>query len=177
MTQTVGKVYAEALFLLAQEEGKEEQIYHEINEAADLLAQYPDFVLLLSVPTLSMEERLDVLRKVIGDGAGVTEHFLFLLVEKRRINRIAEIRAAFNAMYYEKFSIEEVSVITAVPMEDAQREALTAKMQKKLQKTVKLIEQVDPDILGGMIVQYGDTRMDNSLRTRMREFARNAEQS
>ncbi len=177
MTQTVGKVYAEALFLLAQEEGKEEQIYHEINEAADLLEQYPDFVLLLSVPTLSMEERLDVLRKVIGDGAGVTEHFLFLLVEKRRINRIAEIRTAFNAMYYEKFSIEEVSVITAVPMEDAQREALTAKMQKKLQKTVKLIEQVDPDIMGGMIVQYGDTRMDNSLRTRMREFARNAEQS
>ncbi len=171
MTQTVGKVYAEALFLLAQEEAKEKQIYREINEAADLLRQYPELVTLLSVPTLSTAERLDILHKVIGEEGGITENFLSLLVEKHRINRIGEIRDAYNNMYYAHFSIAEVFVTTAVPLEEAQREALCAKLQKKLGKTIQLSEQVDPEILGGMIVQYGDTRMDNSLRTRMREFS------
>lgn len=171
MTQTVGKVYAEALFRLSQEEHCEETVYNELNEAADMLAQYPDFTMLLSVPNLGAEEKIEVLRKVIGDGAGITENFLCLLVEKRRISRIAEIRSAFNALYYETFSIAEVFVTSAEPLTSEQREKLTAKMQAKLSKQVKLVESVDPSILGGMIVQYGDTRMDNSLRTRMREMS------
>ncbi|MDE6730778.1 MAG: F0F1 ATP synthase subunit delta, partial [Oscillospiraceae bacterium] len=54
MTQTVGKVYAEALFQLAKEEHQEKKIYEELNQVADLLQSYPDFVLLLDVPTLDM---------------------------------------------------------------------------------------------------------------------------
>ncbi len=176
MTQTVGKVYAEALFLLAQEEEKAEQIYEEINAAADLMAQYPDLVTLLSVPTLSVPERLSVLREVIGEDGGIIENFLSLLVEKHRINRIAEIREAYNKMYYEAFSIAEVTVITAEPLTQTQRDRLTEKMQKKLDRRILLTEQLDPAILGGMIVQYGDTRMDNSLRTRMREMSANLQQ-
>ena len=49
MTQTVGKVYAEALFLLAKEEHKEEQVWKELNEVADVMAQNPEFVTLLDV--------------------------------------------------------------------------------------------------------------------------------
>lgn len=171
MTQTVGKVYAEALFQLAQEEGTEKQICEDLREAADLLAQYPDLVMLLSIPTLSVEERLDVLHKVIGNGQGIMENFLSLLVEKHRINRIEEIRRAFDELYNEAFDIASVSVITAVPLEEKQRRALIAKMQKKLHKIVKLTESVDASILGGMIVQYGDTRMDNSLRSRVKELS------
>lgn len=173
MTQTVGKVYAEALFGLSREAQCEETVYRELNEAADLLAQYPDFLLLLSVPDLGAEEKLAALRKVIGDGAGITENFLCLLTEKRRINRIAEIRDAFNALYYETFSIAEVFVTTAEPLSQAHREKLCAALGAKLSKQIKLVETVEPAILGGMIVQYGDTRMDNSLRTRMREMSEN----
>lgn len=171
MTQTVGKVYAEALFQLAQEEHSEAEVYRELNEAADMFAQHPDFVMLLSVPDLGAEEKIDVLRNVIGDGAGITENFLCLLVDKRRINRIAEICSAYNALYYEKFSIAEVYVTTAEPLNDSQRERLTAKLAAKLSRTIRLIETVQPEILGGMIVQYGDTRMDNSLRTRMKDMS------
>ncbi len=171
MTQTVGKVYAEALFRLSQEEQCEQAVYEELNAAADLLAQYPDFTALLSVPHLGAQEKVDVLRKVIGDGTGMTENFLCLLVEKHRINRIAEIRNAFNALYYEAFSITEVFVTSAEPLSKQQRRTLCEKLETKLAKKIKLIESVDASILGGMIVQYGDTRMDNSLRTRMREMS------
>ncbi len=173
MTQTVGKVYAEALFALAEEEHCEKAVYDDLNAAAEMFAAHPDFTALLSVPDLGAEEKITILRNVIGDEAGITENFLCLLTEKRRINRIAEICSAFNAMYYEKFSIAEVFVTTAEPLEDTQREKLTAKLSAKLSRTIRLTETVQPDILGGMIVQYGDTRMDNSLRTRMNEMSRN----
>lgn len=168
--QTVGKVYAEALFLLSQEEHQEQTIYHELNEAADVMAAHPEFVSLLDVPTLAVTERISILRRVIGEGTGTTENFLCLLVEKHRFGRIAEIRSAFNKLYHEAFGIAEVFVTSAVALDDKQRGELTAVLGRRLGKTVELHESVDPAILGGMIVQYGDTRMDNSLRTRMQQF-------
>lgn len=170
---TVGKVYAEALFLLAQEEKQEKQIYEELNQAADVLLQYPELMTLLDVPTLHVPERIAILKKIIGDTDGITENFLCLLVEKHRFSKLADIRKAFNAFYYETFHIAEVFVTTAVPLEDVQRRALLLKMQQKLQKHILLRETVDTSLLGGMIVQYGDTRMDNSIRNRIQQFAGN----
>ncbi len=168
--QTVGKVYAEGLFLLAQEEHTEEQVYKELNEAADVMAQHPEFVELVDVPTLDISERIAILKRVIGDGAGITENFLCLLVEKHRFRRLQEIRSDFNKLYHEAFGIAEVFVTSAVALSDKQREELKAVLGKKLSKTIELRESVDAALLGGMVVQYGDTRMDNSLRTRMQQF-------
>lgn len=176
MTQTVGKVYAEALFALSQEEQNEKTVYEELNAAADMFAENPEFTALLSVPNLGAEEKLGILRKVIGNGSGTTEHFLCLLVEKHRINRIADIRSAFNALYYEAFSIAEVFVTSAEALTQAQSSKLTEKLSAKLGKQIRLVKSVDPSLLGGMVVQYGDTRMDNSLRTRMKEMSANLKQ-
>ncbi|MCR4644735.1 MAG: F0F1 ATP synthase subunit delta [Oscillospiraceae bacterium] len=168
--QTVGKVYAEALFSLAREERKEQQVYEELNQAADLMLQNPGFSTLLDVPTLRTEERIEVLRKVIGDKPGITENFLCLLVEKHRFGRLSEIREAYNKQYHEAFGIAEVFVTSAVPLDESQRSALKTKLQKKLGKTIQLRERVDSTLIGGMVVQYGDTRMDHSIRTRMKQF-------
>lgn len=169
--QTVGHVYAEALFLLAQEEHQEKKIYQELNQITDIMLHYPELITLLDVPNLELAERLSVLQKIIGEEQGITENFLCLLVEKRRINRISEIRNAFNKLYYEAFSIAEVFVTSAVPLEYAQRIALKEKLQQKLGKNILLRESVDETLIGGMIIQYGDTRMDNSIKSRMQAFA------
>lgn len=173
--QTVGKVYAEGLFLLAQEEHCEPQVYKELNDAADVMAQHPEFVELVDVPTLDISERIAILRRVIGDGAGITEHFLCLLVEKHRFRKLQEIRSDFNKLYHESFGIAEVFVTSAAALSGKQREELKAVLSKKLGKTVELRESVDAALLGGMVVQYGDTRMDNSLRTRMQQFKQQSE--
>lgn len=173
MTQTVGKVYAEALFALAQEEDQAQQIYQELNEFADIMQEHPNFVRMLGVPTLSVEERLHALRQVIGEGTGSMENFLCLLVERHRFSALPDIRSAFNQLYDDTFGIAEVFVTSAVPLEPAQCDALAAKLKAKLGREIHLHEAVDPSLLGGMVVQYGDTRMDNSLRTRMQQFRQN----
>lgn len=173
MTQTVGKVYAEALFLLAQEEQKEKQIYQELNQVTDIMKQYPDLVMLLDVPTLSIQERIAILKKIIGNDTGIIENFLCLLVEKHRFGRIVEICEVFNYLYYENFNIAEVFVTTAVPLEENQKKMLIAKLNQKLDKNILLREKIDKSLLGGMIVQYGDTKLDNSIRNRMQQFKEN----
>ena len=169
--QTVSYIYAEALFLLAQEEHQERIIYQELNQVTDLMRQYPELISLLDVPTLELSERISILQKIIGNEQGITENFLCLLVEKRRINRISEIRNAFNQLYYDAFSIAEVFVTSAVPLEAAQKSALKEQLQKKLHKSILLRESVDSSLMGGMIIQYGDTRMDNSIKSRLQQFA------
>ena len=168
--QTVGKVYAEALFMLAQEEHKEKQVFQEFNDFCGIVERQPEFISLMSVPTLSTEERISILRKVIGNGKGITEKFLCLLVEKHRFNRLSEIRTAFNKLFYEAFKIAEVFVTSATPLTDAQKTALKERLQKKLGKNILLRESVDSSLIGGMIVQYGDTRMDNSIKSRIHAF-------
>lgn len=170
--QTVGKVYAEALFLLAQEEHQEKQIYTELNQVTELMQNYPEWTALLDVPNLDLQERLAILQNVIGKEEGIMENFLCLLTEKRRISRIAEICDAFNQLYYQAFQIAEVFVTTAVALDNAQKSALQEKLHKKLGRSILLKESVDESLLGGMVIQYGDTRMDNSVRSRMQQFAR-----
>ena len=169
--QTVGSVYAEALFLLAQEEHQEKQIYQEFNQVTNVMLQYPELISLLDVPTLELSERISILKKVISNEEGITENFLCLLVEKRRINRISDIRNTFNKLFYEAFQIAEVFITSAVPLEEAQRNALKEKLQQKLKKNILLREAVDSSLMGGMVIQYGDTRMDNSIKSRMQAFA------
>lgn len=174
MTQTVAKVYAEALFQLAQEEQKEKQVYHELEQIAAIMKQYPDFVVLLDVPTLSIEERIAILKKVIGNESGMTENFLCLLVEKHRFGYITEICNAFNKLYHDNFNIAEVFVTTAVPLEENQKKMLIAKLKQKLGKNILLREILDNSLIGGMIIQYGDTKIDNSIRNRMQQFKENS---
>lgn len=59
---------------------------------------------------------------------------------------------------------------SAVALTDAQKDALKERLQAKLGKNILLRERVDSSLIGGMVVQYGDTRMDNSLRTRIKTF-------
>jgi len=172
MRQTVGRVYAEALFSLAQESQCEERIHEELDTFDDLAGQYPELKTLLDVPTLSAPERVEVLRRIIGDEEGITENFLCLLAERRRFSCLPEIRRSFDRMYDEQFGIAEVEVTSAVALDDAQRRALCQTLGKKLSRKIRLHEQVDPSLIGGMIVQYGDTRMDNSLRGRLSQFSR-----
>ncbi|MDE6657151.1 MAG: ATP synthase F1 subunit delta [Oscillospiraceae bacterium] len=170
MTQTVAKVYAEALFSLAQEEKKEKEIFTELKQIAEIMKQYPDFMLLLDVPTLSIAERIAILRKIIGNGTGITENFLCLLVEKHRFNKILEIFEVFRGFYYEHCNAIEVFVTTAVPLPRKQKLMLMSKLMNKFNKLVVLREIIDKSLIGGMIIQYGDTKIDNSIRNRMQQF-------
>lgn len=168
MSTEIGSVYANALFSLAQEQGDAvlRQTRQDLRQCAVLFSLYPDFGRLLSLPTLSLNTRCDIAQKAFGSEDPVSR-LLLLLIDHNRIPYVGEIADAFDARMLDYERTAEVLVTTAVPMTPDQLERLSQKLSAKFQKTIRIKERIDRSMIGGVIVQYGDTRIDNSLKLRL----------
>ena len=163
MAAEVAKLYADALFELFLEGGSEERIHSDLNEFAGVFRDNPELNELLSAPLLTSEEKKDVVGKIFTDSSIVYD-FLCLLCDKGRAGYFEEIAEVFNKKYNEYKNIADVSVITSVPLTEALRTKLIAKLETKLNKTVVLKEKTDASIIDGIIVEYNNKRIDNSVR-------------
>ena len=168
MSSEVSAVYANALFSLAEEQGDTvlQQTRADLRECALLFSLNPELTRLLSLPTVSVEERLDIAKKIFGD-EGLTCRLLALLIDHHRVAYLGEIADDFDARMLDYQNTVEVRVTTAVPLQPAQSERLTAALSAKLGKSIRITEHIDRSVLGGVIVQYGDTRIDNSVKYRL----------
>ena len=165
MNREIGAVYADALISLAEEHGKDavHTLCEELQQCAALLSCYPDYGRLLSLPALGVEERVALAETAFGT-EGLLPRLLRMLIERNRMAYLGAIADTFAAKLREYEKSVAVCVTSAVPLTSLQSERLADKLAQKLHKTVCLKIHIDPDLLGGVIVQYGDTRMDNSLR-------------
>ncbi|MCQ2416722.1 MAG: ATP synthase F1 subunit delta [Oscillospiraceae bacterium] len=168
MSSEVSAVYSEALFSLANEQGDTvlQETRSDLRQCAMLFSLNPDLERLLSLPTISVEERLQITEKIFGSD-GLASRLLFLLVDHERVSYLGEIADDFDRKMLEYQNTADVTVTTAVSINPEQKEKLRKALEKKLNRTVRINERIDRSILGGVIVQYGDTRIDNSVRNRL----------
>lgn len=168
MSSSVSGVYAGALFSLAREMGDEtmQSTRDDLRQLAVQFTLNPELTRLLSLPTLPFAERREIAKKVFGD-EGLACRLLFLLIDHERVSYLSEIADAYDAQMMDYQSIERVYVTTAVALTPSQKERLREVLSKKLGREIRIAEHIDSSILGGVIVQYGDTRIDNSLKFRL----------
>ena len=168
MSSEVSAVYANALFSLAREQGDSalQETRADLRQLAVLFSLNPDLTRLLSLPTVSVDERIGIAKKIFGD-EGNAVRLLFLLIDHGRVPYLREIADDFDAQMLDYQGTVDVQVTTAVAMSPGQKERLRSKLGEKLGKTVRITEHIDSSILGGVIVQYGDTRIDNSVKFRL----------
>lgn len=168
MNTEIGTVYAGALFAVAEEEGDAalRATREALRSCAVLFSLYPDYGRLLSLPTVGLEERIALAQQAFGN-EGLVPRLLRMLIVRNRVAYIGEIADAFDAKMLAYENTVAVTVTTAVALTPEQLDRLTEKLSRKLQKTARIKERIDRSILGGVIVQYGDTRIDNSLKLRL----------
>ena len=168
MSSEVSSVYANALFSLAMEKGDAalQEARSDLRQCAVLFSLNPDLTRLLSLPTLSVPERTEIARKIFGDDS-LASRLIFLLIDHGRIPFLGEIADAFDARMVDYQDTENAVVTTAVALSPEQKERLRSALAEKLHKTIRITERIDRSILGGVIVQYGDTRIDNSVKYRL----------
>jgi F-type H+-transporting ATPase subunit delta len=167
----VGEVYAEALFELAKESNDIDGIYKTLNDYADIFSDNPDLMKLLAVPTIPVPKKIEIVNKVFPE-ENLVSNFICILVEKSRITGIENVRSEFNKKYNELNNIAEMTVYTVKPLDDDTRRKLTEKLADKYQKTIKLREKIDPELIGGIVVKYGNKVMDNSIRTKLKNIGK-----
>ncbi len=168
MSSEVSAVYANALFSLANEQGDAvmQETRSDLRQTAVLFSLNPDLTRLLSLPTVSVEERVGIAKKIFGE-TGLASKLLFLLIDHDRVPYLGEIADDFDRKMLDYQNTEDVTVTTAVAMTPEQKERLRAALSEKLHKVIRITERIDRNILGGVIVKYGDTRIDNSVKYRL----------
>ncbi|MBQ9743707.1 MAG: ATP synthase F1 subunit delta [Clostridia bacterium] len=169
MTDNIVKEYSRALFMLACEEGKEKEYLDCLNTAKDLFTKNPEYILLLSSPNISKEERLLAIDRAFG--SRMCENvvsFIKLLCERDRIGGFGTCVEDYTRLYNEKCRIRVVTVTSSVKLTEAECEKIRKMLEKKYSVGVNLILKVDPSILGGIIIEAEDTVIDGSLKSKLR---------
>lgn len=164
----IGSVYAQALYGLAKDEGLSGEILDELGVLDTALAQESDFLRLLSMPTLSKEER----RRIIDDSfSGRVQpyvlHFMKILMEKGYMLHFPECCKAYRECYNQDNGIVPVGVMTAVPLTQDQSDRLRDKLERITGKRIELNCTVDPKCLGGVRLDYDGKRVDDTLAHRL----------
>ncbi|MGN0614402.1 MAG: ATP synthase F1 subunit delta [Porcipelethomonas sp.] len=170
MTGDVGKLYAQALFELSLEAENIEEIHKDINECRKIFDDNPELTALLDSPVILREEKQTVIDKIFGS-EGTVRDFICLVTDKNRINYFGKMTDAFNQHYNEYKNIAEMTVVTSVPLSAGARKKLLKKLEEKSGKTVILKEEVDPSIIGGVILRVGNSQIDSSVKGRLETLA------
>jgi F-type H+-transporting ATPase subunit delta len=161
--------YAIALFDLALEEDKIDEVEAALERIDSLLTNSPDFARLVRSPVFSSEEQARSLAAIAShtEISGLTANFLQLLVKNRRLFALRDIIAGFRRLLADHRGEVTAEVTSAITLSAEQIDELKATLKAKTGKTITLNITVDPAILGGLIVKIGSRMVDTSIRTKL----------
>lgn len=165
---SAANVYGQALFDLAKEEGLDVELLCQLKILKDAFVQNGDFARLLSSPTLSKEERLNILQESFGGRVhAYVLNFMKLLTEKGYIRDFAQCCDVYRERYNDSHGIMAVRAVTAMPLDPEQADRLSTKLSKLTGRTIELINVIEPDCIGGMRLDYDGKRVDDTVRNRL----------
>jgi F-type H+-transporting ATPase subunit delta len=168
----VAQVYAEALLALAEERGVADQVLEELGDLADLAVRDGAFETFLVSPLVEPEARARTFEKLLrGRASDLLVDALQVVNRKGRLELLPEIANAYRQAHRRLRGRVQVFVASAVPLTDALRAKLREAAARYAGKTPELVESVDPQLLGGMVVRVGDERIDSSVKTRLRDLS------
>ena len=177
---TVARPYAEAVFVVAQENKALDELSASLEAASELLED-GQVVRFLGEPALTDEQRLDFLQglfaKAVGEGtvfAGGSQHgtnFLKLLLENGRVAVLPEISAQFEALKAKVENTIDAVIRAAAPLSSAQEKEIAGSLAKKLGRDVRVSTEIDENLIGGAVIRAGDVVIDGSLRARLQGLA------
>ena len=151
---------------------KAEMGLDQLRSFSSMLTQEADAKSVFENPTVSTENRKDLLTKV-GDALKLDtsiRNFLGLLIDRNRLDLLAEITSTYERFLDEKLGVVQAHVTSALALDSAQQGAVTAKLQALTGKEVKMRVSVDPDLIGGFIAEVGGTIYDGSIRQQLQTF-------
>ncbi len=170
-TNIVADKYSEAIFNLACEQHILEEMDADLSYVRSVLVEHKELQAFLGHPIVSAESKRSVLEKIFSNNIGkLALQFLYVMINRGREGYIVAAIDGYMAKSRESRNILEAIVRVVAPLQDAEREKLQQKIESLTGKQVELTFIVDPAILGGMIIQIGDKRIDASVARSLKEM-------
>jgi F-type H+-transporting ATPase subunit delta len=169
---TTARRYARALFELASEEHQLDAWQQRLDEVRRIFA-VPELRSVIENPAVSPDQRLGLIDSLPVDDLGTEGRNLAkLLVESAHSDSIDDIEEEFARLADEERGRVQVTVTTAVDLQEQERDRLAQRLGAELGREVRLQYRTDPTILGGLVVLIGDRLVDASLRSRLQQLRR-----
>ncbi|MDI5935070.1 F0F1 ATP synthase subunit delta [Halomonas kalidii] len=170
-TSTVARPYAKAAFEYARDHGALDDWAGWLAMLGRVVADR-DVQKLLSSPKLSTERKVALVIEVadvtVDDAA---RRFLETLGQKGRLVALTDIAEQFERLRAELEKRIDVTVVSAYALDDKQQQKLAGALKKRLNREISITTQVDPTLLGGVILRTGDTVIDGSVRGRLHRLS------
>lgn len=165
MAELVSKRYALALFEAAEDLGKINDFNDELDFLRTILEDEKDLLVLLCHPRIKKNEKKDLINRIFRDKLSLElVNLMYILIDKRRESNILDIIEKYKELYNEHENIVKVVAKTAVPMEDKSQNKLAEVLGNKLNKTVKLTNEVDKSVIGGVLLKVESKIIDGTLK-------------
>lgn len=165
--------YAIALFELAREEKKLDRVASDLAAVKQALADSAEFAALTTSPLVGRDEA----RRAVAAAAAameldpLTANFLGVLARNRRLSRLAGVIGAFNMLAARHRGEINAEVTSAHPLDAGQVDAIKANLRTRMGRDIAVDLNVDPAILGGLVVKIGSRMIDGSIRTKLNSLA------
>ncbi len=169
---TAARPYAKAVFEMAQEMGKFDDWSGRLAFWSALVSN-PDMSQRLDAPGLTHQDRAGMIEAVVGDDMDDhSRNFVRLLSENNRLALLPDIQGIFEELRAEAEGEIEATVTSAFELTDDQRNNIIAALSKRLDRKVRIVNEVDSDLIGGAIIRAGDLVIDGSLKGRVENMER-----
>ncbi|MGH7764686.1 MAG: F0F1 ATP synthase subunit delta [Candidatus Dormibacteraceae bacterium] len=171
MPTAAARRYARAVFDLAQEAGEVAGWGHRVARVRDLLAN-PEVAAVVTNPTIAVDDRMALISQAPHELDPEATNLAKLLIESNRVTEVNAVVDEYERLADEAAGRVRATVTTAVELKPADRDRLAEELSKRLGKEVRIDAVVDPRILGGLKLQYGDRLVDASVTTKLQELRR-----
>ena len=168
--EEIAEVYSRALFDAAKENGVLDRVHDELGEFADALGSERNLQVFLFSPYFSSEEKKQGIERIVEDADPRLFNFLELLAERHRMPALFRIRREFDAMWREENKLLPVTVTSAVELDQGIVEDIGREIEQQTGQRVELSSNVDPDVLGGLVVRVGNLVLDATVRNRLEQL-------
>ena len=169
--------YAQSLIDLALEQGQLEAVYADMKWLQAVCQQNRDFVNMLRSPIIKVDAKQKIVSAITDSNIGtLTTAFNKLVIAKGRESLLPEIAVAFINAYKQHNGIHTLHLTTAVPISAETRQALVDQVKKSAGfERVELEERVDPELIGGFVLQVGDKLVDASIAYDLKNISKQFE--
>jgi F-type H+-transporting ATPase subunit delta len=170
----VARRYAQAVFELARESGNFDQWTRDLDAIAAIMSDAA------VAPVLESErvrdaDKVALIEQLLAGVSPLGLNLARLLVSNGRVDHAESIRDEFKSLLDTQRGIVHAHVTTAVPIGDEERALLVSRLSQMTGGQVTLQSEVNPEILGGLVVRIGDRLIDGSVRAKLKTLRRQLE--
>ncbi|MFZ5641406.1 MAG: F0F1 ATP synthase subunit delta [Bacillota bacterium] len=170
----VARRYAQAFFAIAREKNQLDQLEKELQQVVETINSNSELKILMNHQLVDPRDKKAMVNEVFsGALSETTVNFLNFVIDKYRITYLQEIYEAFVVYANEARNIADAQVRSAAALSDEDLKALEQRLVKVTGKNIRLSNEVDPSLIGGVVVRIGDKVIDGSLFRRLGRLKEN----